>query len=138
MQRGQGKRRWATGEAEEKRGTGVQKGDPRPLPETGLLSLSMGKKKEKPQASTYQPTELTCSQRATLFDCNFLSLFSLKPFKEATLLTELPTHGKNGGINVCLKTLKFKKTKNLQKSAYSVHCYADFANTSLIQGRAIL
>lgn len=107
-------------------------------PLSSRRKMCLGKKKEKPQASTYQPTELPCSQRATLFDCNFVSLFSLKPFREATLLTELPTHGKNGGINVCLKTLKFKKTTNLQKSAYTVHCYADFTNISLIQGRAIL
>lgn len=39
------------------------------------------KKKKKPQANTYQPTQLICSQRTALFDCNFLSLFSFFFFK---------------------------------------------------------
>lgn len=85
----------------------------------------------------------------------FFFFFSLKPFREAELLTKLPTYGKNRWISAFIKHWNLKRHKTFQKiknktkqrktphtviseGVYPVHYYADFTNISLIKEKAAL
>ena len=87
--------------------------------------------------------------------CPFFLFFSLKSFREAELLTKLPTYGKNRWISAFIKHWNLKRHKTFQKiknktkqrktphtviseGVYPVHYYADFTNISLIKEKAAL
>ena len=87
--------------------------------------------------------------------CPFFLFFSLKSFREAELLTKLPTYGKNRWISAFIIHWNLKRHKTFQKiknktkqrktphtviseGVYPVHYYADFTNISLIKEKAAL